>query len=328
MPFTTQGLHHLTGIVTQPQANIEFYVRVLGLRLLKRTVNYDDPLTYQFYYGDALGTPGTLLTFFAWPGAGPAVRGTGEAAAVTLKVPPGALPAWAARLKEQSIPQVRSVRFGEEVISFTDPDGILLELTEAPLAGNVANTWPGSPIPQPEGVQGLHSATVLSTEFDRTAELLAEMGLTLAREEAPTGEGAGRRARFQPTSAGAASRSYLDLLEVSAAVPGRVGAGSLHQIAFAVADLEALETAREHLAAAGRNPTAVKDRYYFQSVYFREPGGTIFELSTVGPGFMIDEAPEELGGRFRLPPWLQDDREFLRGRLPVTASPEYAKQYG
>jgi glyoxalase family protein len=320
MSSVTSGLHHLTAIATRPQGNIEFYVRLLGLRLVKRTVNYDDPQTYHFYFGDALGRPGTIASFFAWPGAGPAVRGTDEPTAMAFRVPPGALPAWSSRLRFHQLESSTMQRFGQDVIVFADPDGIPLELTEAPLKGSTPDNWPGAPVPGAIAVQGLHSATVTTSTLDQTAALLEELGLARAHQQ----EGD----RLRLTVGEGAGATHVDLLHCSEAQPGRLGAGSLHHLALRVPDEQALGAARQLLEERGLRPTAVKNRHYFKSVYFKEPGGAIFELATDGPGFAVDEDPSELGMTFRLPQWLETEREFLRGRLPVTASPEYADRFG
>ncbi len=322
MPPVTSGLHHVTAIAGRPQGNIEFYVRALGLRLVKRTVNYDDPQTYHFYFGDALGRPGTLVTFFPWAGAGPATRGAGEAAAVALHVPPGALASWRKSLGEMDIPHTTTDRFGAPVLRFFDPDGTPLELVEAPPAGGQPETWPGSPVDAAEAVQGLHAVTVLAPALDETAELLERLGLRRAGED----EGEGRRVRLMAGEGAAAT--HVDLLEAPERAPGRWGTGSIHHLALRVADDDQLKAARELLLELGLAPTTVKNRVYFKSVYFQEPGGAIFELATDGPGFTVDEPADELGLGFRLPSWLESERDFYRSRLPVTASPEYADRFG
>lgn len=330
------GLHHITAIATRPQGNIEFYVRLLGLRLVKRTVNYDDPQTYHLYFGDTTGRPGSLLTFFPWPGAGPAVRGAGEAAAAAFRVPPGALPLWRDRLEQHQLEHRTAERFGEEVLRFTDPDGVPLELVEGTLPAAEPLNWPGSPVADELALQGLHSATVLAPALDATTELLEALGMEAAAEEpVETGSGQGgaagrlRRVRFGVSEAGLdEAGGYLDLLEVPGRSQGRLGAGSLHHVALRVADEEALAAGRKALEARGLQPTVVKDRTYFRSVYFEEPGGAILELATDGPGFAVDEPEDELGLGFRLPEWLESERDFLRARLPVTASPEYADRFG
>lgn len=327
MSFATSGLHHVTAIATRPQANIEFYVRLLGLRLIKRTVNYDDPQTYHLYFGDAMGRPGSIISFFAWPGAGPAVRGSGEASAVAFRVPPGALAPWRARLSQHRLTFSDFKRFGEEVVAFSDPDGIPLELVETDLGGATPDTWPDAPLPAALAVQGLHAVTLTAPDLEATSELLTSaFGLSLVAEEAadpphPEAGGTGRRRRF------AAGVNFVDLLEVSERRQGRWGAGALHHIAVRAADDEQQQLAREQLTAAGVEPGAVKNRLYFKSSYLTEPGGAILEVATDGPGFSVDEDAAELGLAFKLPDWLESEREFLRSRLPVTASPEYADRF-
>lgn len=328
MSLATTGLHHITAIASRPQSNIEFYVRLLGLRLVKRTVNYDDPQTYHFYFGDALGRPGSVASFFAWPGAGPAIRGAGETVATAFRVPPGALALWADRLQQHGLEHAFEERFGEELIAFDDPDGVPLELIEAPLAGSVPENWPGAPVSAAMAVQGLHSITLLAPELDSTALLLEEFGMQHVSEAPEATEDGARRRRVRLAAGAHGQTTKIDMLEVPRAQPGRLGAGSIHHVAFRVADDEALLAARELLAERDLSPTKVKNRNYFKSVYFKEPGGAIIELSTDGPGFTVDEPADELGLSFRLPEWLESERDFLRGRLPVTASPEYADRFG
>ncbi len=328
MPVATLGLHHVTGIATRPQANIEFWVRLLGQRLVKRTVNYDDPQTYHFYFGGPLGQPGTIASFFPWQGAGPAVRGAGESVAVAYRVPPGSLAAWRERLDDHGLAHMVRERLGEEVISFEDPDGIPLELVEAEPVGPRLN-WPGAPLQDAIAPQGLHAVTVTAPRLDATVGvLLRALGMEVVAED----DGAsGRRVRLAPGSPEAGdipypTGGYIDLVEARHESPGRLGAGGLHHVALRVADADIGE-ARETLISEGLKPTVVKDRTYFRSVYFKEPGGAIFEVATDGPGFLVDEPPDELGLAFKLPPWLESERDFLRGRLPVTASPEYADRW-
>lgn len=328
MPLATSGLHHVTAIAGRPQANIEFYVRLLGLRLVKRTVNYDDPQTYHFYFGGPLGQPGTVTSFFPWPGAGPAVRGAGEPLALAYRVPTGMLAAWRARLDDHGLTHSGHERFGEEVLAFSDPDGTPLELIEAAREAPLLN-WPGAPVPGGMALQGLHAVTVAAPRLDATvAALEGALGMrVVASERDATGA---RRVRVGPGATGERlpypAGGYLDLSEVPAPAQARLGSGSVHHVALRVAD-GALDEAREALALAGLSPTGVKDRNYFRSVYFREPGGAVFEVATDGPGFTVDEPTDELGLAFKLPAWLESEREFLRGRLPVTASPEYADRW-
>ncbi len=327
MSFATTGLHHVTAIATRPQANIEFYVRLLGLRLVKRTVNYDDPQTYHLYFGDALGRPGTIISFFAWPGAGPAVRGAGEATAVTFRVPSGALAPWRARLSQHRLAFENLERFGEEVVAFSDPDGTQLELVESDLGGAKPDTWPDAPLPAALAVQGLHGVTITAPDLAATTEVLEKsLGLKAVAENAAdapstTAPATGRRRRL------AAGDNFVDLLEVPQRLQGRWGSGSLHHVAFRAEGDEQQRLACEQLTAVGIVPGKVKNRHYFKSSYLTEPGGAILEIATDGPGFSVDEDPAELGLAFKLPEWLESEREFLRSRLPVSASPEYADRY-
>jgi len=327
--FATPGLHHVTAIAGRPQANIDFYVRVLGLRLVKRTVNYDDPETYHFYFGDAEGTPGTLLTFFPWPGAGPGVRGAGETTAIALRAPANALDAWRDRLREHGRPFATSERFGQELVAFEDPDGTPLELVATPADGSeegagVARPWAASPLPPSMALGAMHSVTITAPRLDDTDRLLRErLGLRPVGEaHEPSGA---RRLRFE--AGGPEHPSFVDLLEAPSPLPGRWGAGSIHHVAFRAADDDAHADARTALLGAGLPVTKVKDRHYFRSIYVTEPGGAILEVATDGPGFTIDEPLDELGLALKLPPWLEPERATLRGRLPVTTSPEYADRW-
>ena len=349
--FATPGLHHVTAIAGRPQANIDFYVRVLGLRLVKRTVNYDDPETYHFYFGDAEGTPGTLLTFFPWPGAGPGVRGAGETTAIALRAPADALDDWRDRLREHGRPFTSTERFGQELVAFEDPDGTPLELVATPAAatgdgdtathdaGNdapgkdaagkdeataTARPWSASPVPPSMALGAMHSVTITAPRLDDTATLLRERFGLRPVDEAREPSGAIRR-RFE--AGGPARPTFVDLLEATSPLPGRWGAGSVHHVAFRAADDDTQADARAALLGAGLPVTKVKDRHYFRSIYVTEPGGAILEVATDGPGFTVDEPLDELGLSLKLPPWLEPERATLRGRLPVTTSPEYADRW-
>ncbi|MFO7546336.1 MAG: VOC family protein [Trueperaceae bacterium] len=360
--FTTGGLHHVTAIAGRPQANIDFYVRVLGLRLVKRTVNYDDPETYHFYFGDAEASPGTLLTFFPWPGAGPGVRGAGETAAIALRAPASALDAWRDRLRDHDRPFATFERFSQELVAFEDPDGTPLELVAAtadqtadrtdnrtddrtddrtergdgppteigdegdgrPDATPAFRRWTASPVPQAMALGAMHSVTITAPRLDETATLLTErFGLRSVGEERE----ASGAARHRFAAGGPARPSFVDLLEAPSPLPGRWGAGSIHHVAFRASDDAAHADARAALLGAGLPVTKVKDRHYFRSIYVTEPGGAILEVATDGPGFTVDEPLDELGLALKLPPWLEPERTTLRGRLPVTASPEYADRW-
>jgi len=332
MSFASTGLHHVTAIAGRPQANIEYYVRLLGLRLVKRTVNYDDPQTYHLYFGGPLGQPGTVITFFPWAGAGPAVRGAGETTAVAFRVPVGALDAWRQRLTDHQISFTTAERFGQAVVAFLDPDGTPLELAEGE-TGIRALNWPGAPVSDTMALQGLHSVSVAAPQLDKTvAVLTGALGLQVVSEDRVAG--GARAVRLAPGAAQTAlpnavsypAGGYVDLLEVPSASPARLGTGSIHHFALrsSAADLEEV---RERLLAEGLTPTPIKNRHYFKSVYFKEPGGAVLEVATDAPGFTVDEPADELGLAFKLPEWLESERDFLRARLPVTASPEYADRW-
>lgn len=332
MSFVSTGLHHVTAIAGRPQANIEYYVRLLGLRLVKRTVNYDDPQTYHLYFGGPLGQPGTLITFFPWAGAGPAVRGAGETTAVAFRVPVGALDAWRHRLADHQIAYTTSERFGQTVVAFADPDGTPLELVEGE-TGIRALNWPGAPVSDALALQGLHSVSVAAPRLDKTVAVLSRaLGMVVVSDDHAAG--GARRVRLGPSAAQSAlpnatsypTGGYLDLHEVPSALPARLGTGSIHHVALRSSGAD-LEEVREALLAEDLAPTTVKNRHYFKSVYFKEPGGAVFEVATDAPGFTVDEPADELGLAFKLPEWLESERDFLRARLPVTASPEYADRW-
>lgn len=313
MTQSIPGIHHITAMASDPQQNIEFYVNVLGQRLVKTTVNFDDPGTYHFYYGDEVGTPGTILTFFPWPGARRGQRGVGEVAAAAYAVPAGSLPAWQQRLAAwghtTSAPQLR---FGEQVISFQDPDGMVVELIETAVPARV-QSWADSPVPHAMASRGFHSATVWVGELEPSLELLTKVfGWQRIAQE-------GSRVRVQ--AAGGGLGSYLDLVVFPNQARGRLGAGSVHHIAFRAADDAAQLTWRRDLLATGYGVTPVQDRQYFHSIYFREPAGVLYEIATDAPGFTWDEPVGELGQSLKLPPWLEPSRDRIARALPVIQRP-------
>ncbi len=297
------GLHHVTAIAGDPQRNLDFYAGVLGLRLVKRTVNFDDPGSYHFYFGDETGSPGTILTFFPWPNARRGVRGTGEVAATAFAVPNNAIGHWVDRLKARGItPGAVTQRLGEEVLGFTDPDGLMLELVAS------------EPVSSGRSVGGFHGVTVALDEVGPTAKVLTEtFGYQLTAQE-------GNRSRY--SAAGAAPGRHVDLLHLPDVGPGRSGAGSVHHIAFRVPDDDAQAAARRTISALGHGVSPVMDRTYFQSIYFREPGGVLFELATDGPGFATDETPQGLGLELKLPSWMENSRSRIEAILPKIQLPE------
>ena len=303
------GLHHVTAIAIDPQRNLDFYVGLLGLRFVKRTVNFDDPGTYHFYFGDWRGTPGTILTFFPWPGVRRGIRGTGQVEATAFAIPPNSIAYWLERLKQHHVTAEKTpARFGEEAIRLLDPDGLLIELIASSSHGG-AELWPDSPVPAEHALRGFHSVSAALEGYERTARLLTEtFGYRLVHES-------GNRFRFASADDSAPGR-IVDLLCQPDTAMGRVAAGSVHHIAFrARNEAEQLQW-REHLVDLGYNVTPVIDRTYFHSIYFREPGGVLFEIATDPPGFTLDEKLEELGTHLRVPPWMESERSQIEEVLP------------
>ena len=318
MSLSITGLHHVTAIATDPQRNLDFYAGLLGLWLVKRTVNFDDPGSYHFYFGDARGTPGTLLTFFPWPDARRGARGTGEVAATAFVIPAASVGYWLDRLKANHVTAERGPeRFGEEVIRFADPDGMPLELIAAPPAG-VVQPWADGPVPAEHSLGGFHSVSAALEGYERTAELLTEtFGYTLVKE-------AGNRFRFAAPGEDGAGK-LIDLLCMPDGRRASGGAGSVHHIAFRAKDDAEQRAWRQKLVGMGFNVSPVMDRTYFHSIYFREPGGILFEIATDPPGFTADEPFEELGHNLRLPPWMERARAQIEAVLPPIALPLKAK---
>jgi glyoxalase family protein len=310
------GIHHITAIAEDPQRNLDFYSGLLGLRLVKRTVNFDDPGTYHFYYGDETGRPGTLLTFFPWPGAPRGRRGAGQATAIAFAIPHDSLGFWAGRLKRNGIATSDAApRFGEEAVAFQDPDGLGLELVSS-AEGNAGEGVARGPVPAERAIRGLHGVTLSEEGCERTSGLL--VGTLGFRREQEQGS------RFRYRASGAGPGLVVDLLFVPDAPRGVVAAGTVHHVAFRAADDAEQGKWRDRLARAGLNVTPVLDRQYFRSIYFREPGGVLFEIATDPPGFTVNEPVESLGARLMLPPWLEPRREVLERSLPPLAPPRPA----
>jgi glyoxalase family protein len=309
-----RGLHHVTAIASDPQHNLDFYIGLLGLRLVKRTVNFDDPGTYHFYFGDAGGTPGTILTFFPWPGARRGNRGVGQIEATAFAISPDSAGYWLDRFKEQYVTAEKaSARFGQDIIRFTDPDGLLLELIASDSPTQI-EPWPGSPVPPEHALHGFHSVSAALEGYEKTARLLTDsFGYRLIQQS-------GNRFRFASVDDSAGGR-IVDLLCLPDTGMGRVAAGSVHHIAFRAKDeAEQLQWC-EHLVDLGYNVTPVIDRTYFHSIYFREPGGVLFEIATEPPGFTLDEKLEELGTHLLLPPWMESARSQIEKILPPIQVP-------
>jgi catechol 2,3-dioxygenase-like lactoylglutathione lyase family enzyme len=287
---------------------VDFYVGVLGLRLIKQTVNYDDPGTYHLYYGDALGRPGTVLTFFPWPGAPRGVPGAGQATAVSFSVPLASLGYWADRLAAQGITVSRpAARFEDAVLAFADPDGLCLELI-AGAGEDRGEPWSAGPVPVAHGIRGFHSVSLTERALEETAA-----ALTGVLGFAPDREGSDRH-RYTAFGPGSAGR--LDVVSRPHDPSGVIAVGTVHHVAWRTPDDQEQFAWRRRIGDAGIGVTPVQDRQYFRSIYFREPGGVLFEIATDGPGFAIDESPAELGTRLRLPAWLESRRDTLEARLP------------
>jgi glyoxalase family protein len=308
-PSTPFPIHHVTAIASNPQRNLDFYVALLGLRLVKRTINFDDPSTYHFYFGDAIGTPGTILTFFPWPRANRGERGGGEIEATALAIPPGSIGYWLERLREYHVSAERlPERFGEEVIRLVDADGMLLELIASNQDGEI-QPWSGSPVPIEQSIRGFHSVSVALNNHQATAAFLTEIfGYRLTHEM-------GNRFRFTAPGELGPGKT-IDLLSRPGAPSARLGAGSVHHIAFRVADDQLQNAWREKLIGLGYGVSPVMDRVYFHSIYFREPGGVLFEIATDPPGFTTDETIDQLGTTLCLPPRMEQARPQIESRLP------------
>jgi predicted esterase/catechol 2,3-dioxygenase-like lactoylglutathione lyase family enzyme len=312
MDARIHGLHHVTAIASDPNANVEFYSGILGLRLVKRTVNFDDPGSYHLYYGDATGNPGTILTFFAWPGGQRGRSGAGQANALALAIPRSALGYWMHRLIEQRVTyKGPERRFDEPVLVLHDPDGLTIELIGQSDPPEVLS-WDGG-VPAEHAIRGVHSATLWVEEPAASAMLLTEMfGFEQVGEDA----GRVRYASDDPAAPG----HLLDLQSATGFWPGKIGTGTIHHLAWRTPDEATQLSWRERLVDVGREVTEVLDRRYFRSIYFREPGGVLFEIATDGPGFTVDEAADQLGSRLVLPPWLEAERETIEEQLPPMTS--------
>ena len=308
------GIHHITAIAGDPQQNVKFYVEILGLRLVKQTVNYDDPGTYHLYFGDKLGRPGTILTFFPWPGAPRGRHGVGQPTVVSFSVPPDSLGFWEARLRTRKITAERlESLFDEPILEFSDPDGLQLELV-GDARTDVGHPWAAASVPVSQAIRGFHSVALLEHAYNDTDALLAGvLGFRLAKE-------VGHRRRYVVDDGDLAT--LVDVVSAPDASPGHVAIGTVHHVAWRTPDPEAQRGWRQKLIEEGLRVTPVRDRQYFRSIYFREPGGVLFEIATDIPGFAVDESPDALGTQLRLPPWLEPQREVLTARLPKLLVPQ------
>lgn len=307
------GIHHVTALAGEPQRNVDFYTGILGLRMLKKTVNFDAPDVYHFYYGDEEGNPGSILTFFPYEDIRQGRRGKGMLNTTTFSVPSRSLSYWEERLKKFKIDHkpVQERFEGEAVLYFEDPDGMGLELVF-----NDKDSRPGwtfGHIPLEHSIRGFYSVEIWQDGYERTAGLLTGvMDHKLIAEK-------GNRIRF---AANDSPGNYVDILCTPDALRGLGGGGTVHHIAFSVPDREQQLKIREKLSQAGYNPTPVLDRQYFESIYFREPGGVLFEVATAQPGFAIDEPKDDLGKDLKLPPQYESRRDLIEKAIkPVTLNP-------
>ncbi len=311
------GLHHVTAIAGDPQRNIDFYMGTLGLRLVKLTVNFDDPGTYHLYYGDGIGRPGTIMTFFPWPGGEKGRRGTGQLTTTSFAIPEGAIDFWARHFKERHIPFEEPKKRGrEQVLSFSDPDGLTLELVASHRASERTG-WEDGPIPHEDAIRGFQSVTLTEEGYERTAEMLTKvLGFRLL-------VGGGNDFRYEVGAGGPSAQ--LDVKCQPASLPGIVSVGTVHHVAWRTPDDEKQRVWRQVLVKSGLNVTPIIDRQYFHSIYFREPGGVLFEIATDPPGFTIDESEGELGKNLKLPLSLEPVRQHLEHILPRVHLPEVSR---
>ncbi|WP_068614992.1 ring-cleaving dioxygenase [Paenibacillus tuaregi] len=305
MTQKTAGIHHITAFVRNPQDNVDFYAGVLGLRLVKQTINFDAPEVYHLYFGNHIGSPGTAITFFPWPESRLGKIGGGQVGTITFAVPEGTLSFWEERLNRLGVAVTKAERFSESYLQFTDHDGLQLELVER--AEGALSQWGFGGVPADKAIKGFGGAQLLSTAPAETMALLQDvMGLERVGEDSGM-------VRFR------AQGDIGNLIDVNASPVGwgRGGSGTVHHIAWRAADDQDHAKWRAHILENGYNPTPVKDRQYFNAIYFRESGGILFEIATDTPGFDNDEPAESLGQKLMLPSWFEPHRaEIEAGLLP------------
>jgi glyoxalase family protein len=314
MPLV-HGLHHITAISGPAQENLDFYAGVLGMRLVKKSVNQDDPGTYHLFYADAVGHPGTDLTFFPWDSVAPPVMGHGLTHEVELEVPSGSLPFWGPRLERYGVPMdAVETRFGNKVLPIVDPHGLKVALVEA-RSSRRFEAWTGGPVAADHQIRGLFGARVWERDLVATTGFLERaLGFQKLGEE-----------RGWTRYGFADAPGVIDLRETPGERRGRWGIGSVHHLAWSVTDASEQLQVREDVIAFGGHPTAVIDRFWFKSVYFKEPGGVLFEVATEGPGFAVDEDPAHLGETLVLPPFLEPQRAQIEAVLsPLAPTPANA----
>lgn len=312
MTAQTSGLHHVTAIAGDPQRNIDFYIQGLGLRLVKRTVNFDDPSTYHLYYGDESGRPGSLLTFFPWRGVPAGRVGAGQSTSTAFSVPQHSVGWWRGHFIALGVePTIVSVE-GEDRLVVRDPDGLVLELV-ASATEDPRDPWDTPAVPAEHAVRGQHSSVLTVADADSTLRVLIEdLGMSMVWQ-------AGGRSRVVAGEGGPGR--IIDVVAQPGARRGLIAGGTVHHIAFRVPDRATQEKWRQDLIDRGHRVTEILDRQYFTSIYFREPGGVLFEIATDTPGFSVDEPLLELGRMLKLPPWLEPTREDIEHSLQQISLP-------
>ncbi len=301
-----KGIHHITAVAGDPQQNLDFYTQVLGMRLVKQTVNFDDPSVYHLYYGDEHGKPGSLLTFFPWTHLQQGKPGQGQVIAVGFSVPEGSLDFWQQHLREKDIDFIEPFnRFGKQVLGLQDPNGLHLEIVADPKV-NQLESWTDRQLPAEHAIRGFHGATLAEEDY-RPAGTLLESYLGFEKKDEQDD-----RHLYQTEASLGSAIEIIDQSELN----GRPGKGTVHHIAFRAEDEQEQHSLRRRLLEEGYHVTEQKDRQYFKSVYFYESGGVLFEIATDGPGFDIDEAVDQLGQELRLPQWLENRRDLIEADLP------------
>jgi glyoxalase family protein len=308
VPHKILGLHHVTATVDDAQDDLDFCLETLGMRLVKKTVNFDNHNVFHFYYGDERGTPGTIWTTFPYKGWGVPVgeKGAGQIVATTFSVPAGSIPFWEARFKQNGVEAIDGrERFDDEVLAFRDPSGLIFEVVAS--AVDDRESWQ-STIDETGAIRGLHSVTMVVQAPEKTVELMTGiLGFEVVQE---------MEGRIRVAVNGNQPGRIIDVLHDKAATPAKNGIGTVHHVAMAIGNDEEQLRVREDLIERGFKVTEVRDRQYFKSIYFREPGGVLFEIATLQPGFLIDEDLRNLGRDLKLPPWEEPHRQEIENRLP------------
>jgi glyoxalase family protein len=306
--YKVLGIHHVTAIANSARRNYGFYTDVLGLRLVKKTVNFDDPTTYHLYYGNVIGEPGTILTFFPWEGIRRGRAGTGQASSIAFSIPQNATTFWLERFGNNDVTYNNPIeRFDEEAIVFLDPDGLKLELVTHSHADE-RKAWTTESISKDHAIRGFYNVTLTVEGYERTARLLTDTLGYMLKESSVN--------RFRFINEHHKTANIIDLVCLPSGPRGSVAGGSVHHVAFRVAKEEDQLSLRQKLVELGFNVTPQIDRKYFKSIYFREPGGVMFEIATDPPGFTLDEEVEKLGRELKLPTWLEPQRKEIEGILP------------